>query len=493
MMQGKTPFVFFILFLFAAQLRATPDIRPGATISEAFQKVMQLKLEEAEEILTVQSIRDSDKCLAVYLLNYADFLRVFNSGDPAEWERYKQSSFSRLKQISQIAGSQYFYYSLWNIHLQDAILRIKFGESVRAARSFYRFQRSLQEGIRAYPDFFLNLQGIAFHEILTGLVPEGYSSLVRLLGIQGSLDRGLQALDMYASLVSRMPGFREEASLLRWLMKIYVQGRAEEVVREIEGTEEFLNMKSPGTVIYAIASMKSGQSEKALIVLEAYQPAAGEQEIHLMQLLYGEALLYKGSQKASSHLQEFLKSYKGQDYRKVAWHKLAMHYYLLGEQDLMEISIEGLLREGALLTDPDRQAYSEGRKLRDYHPVLLRSRLKFDGGYYQEAMEVLQEFAPEDEQQQTEFHYRMARIYHRMGDEDMAIAQYMRVIEEGNALKNYFPAYSSLQLATIYRDRNQKERAVEFYHMALRLNRGEYKRTIDWEVNRNLRQLTRDM
>lgn len=490
MMQGNTPFIFFILLLFAVHLQATPDIRPGAPISEAFQKVLQLKLDEAEEILTVHLIRESDKCLAVYLLNYADFLRVFNSGDPVEWEQYKLSSSSRLKQISLASEDRYLYYSLWNIHLQDAILRIKFGEPARAALSFYRFQKSLQEGIRIYPDFYMNLQGLAFYEILTGLVPEGYSSLVRLLGINGSLDRGLQTFEMYARLVRGIPGFKEEADLFRWLIMMHFQSKAKDVVREIEGRDGFLNMEIPVNLIFVIASMKSGQSEKALTVLETYQPAGGEQEIYVMHLLHGEALLYKGSERAASQLQEFLEKYKGHDYRKVAWHKLAMHYYLRGEEDLMEISLKGLLRDGALLTDPDRQAYSELSKLRDYHPLLLKSRLKFDGGYYQKAMEVLQGFAPVHEHQGIEYEYRMARILHRTGNEDEAIAKYMEVIKIGNAGKHYFPAYSSLQIATIYRDRKEGKQAAEFYHLALRLNRGEYKRTIDWEARRNLRQLT---
>lgn len=455
----------------------------------AFQKLTRLELGATKEILSHFQRVQQDKPLTDYLLNYADFLEVFISGDSELWEQYKVNSAKRLKRISGYEINEYYYYSIWNIHLQNAFLRIKFGDNVRAGISIYNFYKVLEESVRLQPGNYLNLQGKAFFEIFFGLIPDEYLWFFRLAGIRGDYNKGIGYLDAYAKLVKKIPGFFEEARLFQLIVLLQLENKPEEVIRAIETRSDFSTIDSPSRFIYVLALIKTGEAEKSIDFLRSYRPEPLEYEIVLMRLLLGEVLLYRGEKGAGRHFEYFLQYYKGTDYRKVAWHKLAMYYLIENNPDNFRYCLKNLQTDGSLLIDPDKQAFSELNYLSEYHPALLKSRLRFDGGYYTQALAELSGFTPKGRRQELEFLYRMGRIYHRTGNLLNANVYYHKVIDADRGTGFYFAANSALLLAEMYADNKEKAKAAEYYRLALRLNQGEYKRSIDFQAKRGLRNL----
>jgi hypothetical protein len=455
----------------------------------AFQKLTRLELGATKEILSHFQRVQQDKPLTDYLLNYADFLEVFISGDAELWEEYKINSAKRLKRIAGYEIDEYYYYSIWNIHLHNAFLRVKFGDNIRAGISIYNFYKVLEESVTSQPENFLNLQGKAFFEIFFGMIPNEYLWFFRLAGFRGDYNKGIEYLDTYANLVRKVPGFFEEARLFQLIVLLQLENKPEEVVKEIENRKDFNTMDSPSRFLYALSLIKTGNSEKSIHILRTYRPEPLEYEIVFMRLLLGEVLLYKGESGAGRHFEYFLQNYRGIDYRKSAWHRLAMYYLIDKNTENFRYCLKNLQTDGSLLIDPDKQAFSELNYLSDYHPALLKSRLRFDGGYYTQALAELSGFTPKGRRQELEFLYRMGRIYHKTGNLLNANVYYHKVIDADRGSGYYFAAYSALMLAEMYAFNNEESKAAEYFRLALRLNQGEYKRSIDFQSRRGLKRL----
>lgn len=455
----------------------------------AFQKLTRLELGATKEILSHFQRVQQDKPLTDYLLNYADFLEVFISGDTELWEEYRINSAKRLKRIAGYEKDEYYYYSIWNIHLHNAFLRVKFGDNIRAGISIYNFYKILEESVNSHPENFMNLQGKAFFEIFFGMIPNEYLWFFRLAGFRGDYQKGIEYLNTYASLVKKVPGFFEEARLFQLIVLLQLENKPEEVVKEIENRTDFNTIDSPSRFLYILSLIKTGNSEKSIHVLRSYRPEPLEYEIVFMRFLLGEVLLYRGETGAGRHFEYFLQNYKGIDYRKSAWHRLAMYYLIEKNTENFRYCLKNLQTDGSLLIDPDKQAFSELSYLPDYHPALLKSRLRFDGGYYTQALTELSGFNPKGRRQELEFLYRMGRIYHKTDNLLNANVYYHKVIDADRGSGYYFAANSALMLAEIYASNNEETKAAEYFRLALRLNQGEYKRSIDFQSRRGLKKL----
>lgn len=482
----KTLSLFF--FLSFGLLNISSGQAPAQLV--AFQKLTRLELAATIEILNNFQRINPDKPLSEFLLNYAEFLEVFVSGDEELWEQYKTNASRRLKRISSFEKDEYYYYAIWNLHLQNAILRIRFGDNIRAGISMYGFYRALEEGVTLQPQNNLNLQGRAVFDIFFGMVPQDFLWLFRLAGIKGDYERGIRFLDAYAERVKRIPGFAEEARFIRLAVALQLENKPYKVIQLIEERNDFKTIDSPSRFLYALALLNTGQSAKVIDVLNQYRPLYPEYEIVFMRLLLGEAMLYRGEKRAGRHFEYFLQNYQGSDYRKVAWHKLALFYLMEENGDNFQYCLRNLQTDGSLLTDPDRQAFAELNYLADYHPALLKSRLRFDGGLYTEALAELSGFTPRGRRQQIEYLYRLGRIHHKMGNILNANVYYHKVMEADWGSGYYFSANSALMLAQIYLENNENTKAEEYYRLALRLNQGEYKRSIDFRAKRGLKQLS---
>lgn len=455
----------------------------------AFERIIGFELNSGREILHIYSNRNPREPLTEYLLNYADFLEVFLSGDNTLWKEYKSNSARRLKDMEYYKNGDYYYYSIWNMHLHNAILRIKFGDYIRAGVSIYHFYKTLQDAISLQPDNNLNFQGKAVLELFFALIPEDYLWAFRLAGFKGDYERGIGFLNYYAVSVQKIPGFSQESFLVNLLVKLQLEDNPSGMIEKIEKRNEIQKLSSPLKYIYALALIKSGQSELAYRELLTYRPDSLENEIPFMYLLLGETMLYKGEKNADEHFKHFLNTYKGNDYRKVAWQKLAMYYLIENDRLNFDMALKNLESDGTLLTDPDRQAFHEKNYLPDYHPDLLRSRLRFDGGYYEEALSIIDGFQFKTKRQELEYLYRLGRINHKLGNLLNANVYYHKTIDADKGSGYYFAAFSALMLADMYAEKNEYYKAEDYYRLALRLNRGEYKRSIDFQIRRGLRKL----
>jgi tetratricopeptide (TPR) repeat protein len=185
---------------------------------------------------------------------------------------------------------------------------------------------------------------------------------------------------------------------------------------------------------------------------------------------------------AHVYLERFIQRFKGRFYVKDALEKLSWCYYLQGNDQRAAACREMILRKGGTDADADKQALKAARSGKWPDKILLRARLLSDGGYYPEALQLLQgrkeaEFSSPEEK--CELAYRLGRIYDGLGRRDEAITAYLATLRTGEHLKEYFAARAALQIGYIYEQRGDKAHAIAYFQKCLGLKDHDYKNSLD--------------
>ena len=159
------------------------------------------------------------------------------------------------------------------------------------------------------------------------------------------------------------------------------------------------------------------------------------------------------------------------------------------EQDVYRANV---LNMGSLNTGTDKYAYQ--RINHNYKPniTLFKSRILFDGGYYEQSLEVLashglSSFATLEEE--SEYLYRQARNYQELSKADLAIEYFKRVVFLEEAEQFYFWGNSLLNMGHIFAQKGDIDNARRSFQRALKYKGEEYKNSIKMEARAGLRML----
>jgi tetratricopeptide (TPR) repeat protein len=185
---------------------------------------------------------------------------------------------------------------------------------------------------------------------------------------------------------------------------------------------------------------------------------------------------------AAFYLEKFLKEFKGKSFVKDACQKLSWVYYLKGDMKTAEATRKKLLLTGSLDNDPDKKAQKDAKSGSWPNTELLKARLLSDGGYHQDALNMLRGKSRTDfrkTEEQLEFVYRLGRIYDDLKQDNSALQYYQQAIQLGEKRSEYFAARASLQAGLIYERQGNKAMAIKFYEKCLDMEDHEYKDSID--------------
>ena len=92
------------------------------------------------------------------------------------------------------SNSPWYLYSQAEINLQWAANRLKFGEYFTAAFEINKAYRLIQENNKLYPDFIPNKKSLGLLYTLIGSVPEQYSWILSIIGMEGNIKTGLNLM-----------------------------------------------------------------------------------------------------------------------------------------------------------------------------------------------------------------------------------------------------------------------------------------------------------
>ena len=440
---------------------------------KAYTLVYSLRVDECLTMVRLQSIAQPDNRIWTYLEDYAEFMRIFVQEDLRKIPEFMTASANRLDKLSEIPESNPLaLMTQGQLLLHQCALHLQQGEFIQAATDINKAFKLLRKNQKLFPDDKGNLRLYASLKVAFGAVPDQYRWLISIVtSLSGTIEEGLG--DLYGILSTSTPQnniYFRETVLFTALAEGRLNnhpGKALQVLRTHVGTQPDSRLMQ-----YLMANLliANGQNDEAIKVLMVDIPAPGVVSVPFLHFMTGECKLFRGDQDADAHFKKFLAEHKGKHFIKEAHQKMAWDALLKGNRPGYFHHMQQILIKGSNTTDEDKQAMTEAETHATPHPILLRSRLYYDGGYYEKALEELKESVYNTLSQHAhrlEFLYRKGRILQARQSYPEALHYLSLAISSGQYERYYFACSAALQSGIIHETLGNKGLAAQYYRMCL--------------------------
>lgn len=489
---GLNPVFLFALFAIPALTHAQDFVwTPG--LLRAYADLQKLRVQSAKQQLESEAETNG---IRLFLDNYVDMLTLVSSDDEQAFASLDDREDDRLDALKKLDdGSPWKRVIQAEIRLHWAFVKLKFGKEMSASWDVIRAYKLLVENQKRFPTFLPTYKSLGTLHIMIGSVPDNYVWVANLLGLHGNIKQGQQELQR----AQQDPIFQLESQLIDLMVRAYVlkftDADEQALQRLISEHPDNLLLHFFGATI----EQKNGRSEQALTYLKSRPVDKSYIQLPIIENILGDIFLQKSQYRLSAtHFQQFLTSYKGQNYLKDTYYKLFLCHWLTNEPDaksrplLQKVTTVG---KTAVESDKAAQKFAEAYLKKDLSPnykVLMRARIASDGGFTDSALAYLRPYAEVKfpiTAEKAEYNYRMGRIYQRRDEPDSAIPYLNRALTLSEPDQLSFGATAALQLGYIYQQKNDRTSARSFFQKALSFKRHEYKNSVDNKARAALSQL----
>lgn len=465
---------------------------------KAYKEIMSLKFDQAEEYLKIEKEIFPKNVYPHYLENYIDFLKVFISEDEEIFDTVEKNKLNRLKIIETLPDSSpYRNYLLANVNLQWAFARLKFKEYFSAAIELNRAYHLIEENTERFPDFYPNKITHGVIKIMVGLVPEKYNWILSIISIEGSVEEGTDELYevlQISELDTNYAYLQEETIFYLGFIELNINP---DKTKSILLLEEILPL-ADSSLLFAYMGVniltKTGQNEKAAVLFGKIQNRDGYYPFYYLDYINAEFHLKNlETDNARKLYSKFLKNFKGKNYIKDAWRKIAWTYLLEGNKEGYKHILSNVGTQGYADIGKDKEAQKEYDLGEIPNIDLLKARLLFDGNYLAEADSILKNINDKgfSFDQKLEKTYRFARIKHQSNEFVDAKSLYKSVIINSELTENYFPANSALKLGEIYETEDSSGMAYYYYQKCTEMDFNQFENSIKAKAKEGMRRVER--
>lgn len=470
-------------------IRAGKVFEFNSTCQQAYLELTKLKLSSGSVLLEKAKQQNPDNLIPVYLDNYIDLVTLFFNEERTEWATKKPILEARIKALEEgDNNSPYYRYCLSTLYLQRAFIGIKFGETWRASWDARKAFLLIKENKKQFPTFSPNDLVYGGLQTVISTLPAGYSFLAGFVGLSGSLQEGMKLVrgfvngsDPYEKLMSN------EGIFIYCYLMYHIENKKPETFAYIEKRKPDLVNNHLLCYMGANLAITDKRLDMAKNLILGRNTESAYTDLPIWDYSMGYIKLYHlETKEAILYLEKYLNRFKGRFYIKDTYLKLAWCHYLLGDMNTAEAERANILKYGATDTDADKQALKDAKSGKWPNIILLKARLLFDGGYYQESLALLNQksvaqFSVAEEK--LEYYYRLGRIYDETKKETEALKYYETAYQLGLGSKEYYAARAALQTGEIYERQNKKKLAITYYQKCLDLKDHEYKNSLDQRAN----------
>ena len=372
------------------------------------------------------------------------------------------------------------------MNLQWAFARLKFRQYFSAAIEINRAYRLLTDNTHTFPDFVPDDLSLGVLHVLIGMVPDQYNWMLRLISMEGNIEQGKNEIYTVLQKSLQYPKYEYlKPEALFYLSFIELNLSPDQ--KRMNQLMNYLDQMSRDNLLMAFLKlnilMRHGENEQALAFLKSLDSLNRKEDFYpfyYLNYLEGECYLRKLKPEAEKYYLNFLHHFKGVNYRKDAWRKCAWTSLIKGDTLKYFQFLDSLKSDGNTDVDGDKSAQAEAERKVLPNIPLLQSRLLFDGGYFQQAKQILLEMdtialKADDKLERL---YRFGRIEHALRQWTQAKYFYNRSIVSGKGSPRYFAANAALNMGRIYEQEDSLKQAKTYYNLCLKLDFQEYKNSI---------------
>jgi tetratricopeptide (TPR) repeat protein len=485
--------IFICIILMPKRSSSTPYIYSySANCAHAYKAYLSLKPDEGDAFIRKEIVANPYNLMATYIADYGDFLTLLFTGDPYQRRQRAAHEEERLDRLEKGSDNDpWKRLTLAGVHLHWALLRVRFGEQLKAATSFRHSYLLLKENAKQFPAFAPNAVLYGTEEAIAGTIPDQYNWLMAIFGMKGNLARGMARLGAYLKTnTSTDAPLHEEAVIYDVYTRFYL-GSAQPAVWQIVSNDATFDTR--GNLLHAFVranlalSYRKADVAVSTLLVAAATPGVGAYTIFDYEM--GCAQLMRLEPSCTVFLERFAAHNPGKLFTKDALQKAALAYYLKGDKPKAEALRMAVLSQGSLNNDADKQAQRFAKKGKWPHPLLLTAKLLIDGGYSAQALTKLRStsaLAFTDIADRLEYDFRLGRALEETNDAASAVQAYQRVINGGQDKPEYFAARAALQMGSIYEKRGQIADARRYYELCLSMHNHDFQASIDQQAKAGL-------
>lgn len=481
-----------IIFLLFATLGLKAHFVFDDHNKEAYNDLLCLKLEKAQKLTNHSLSISPNNGISLYLNAYIATIKLFLDDNQAQYESQLKTQdqledkFKHLKE-----ESPYKMFLLAEHKLHWAMLKMKFGDELSGALDLREAYKMLESNIAKYPNFKPNYKSMGVLHILVGTVPSNYRWIVNIVGMTGSIPQGCKELKMC---IDDHNEFSLEAELYRLLIDAYILKRQKESIQELKNLYRKHYDNLTLALVLASSMLHNQLSSEAYMILQS-RPASEDYyktnvatkmlgDCYFFDLKYAEAIIC---------YQSFLKTYKGENYKKdINFKFFLMEWFQKGTQN--QVILNKVLNEGNTVFEVDKHALRFATDIKLQNIQLTKARVLFDGGFFERSEHVLESIKPTDlptNLLKQEYCYRKGRVYSSVGKTNQAIEAYKKAVSYHNVATNaYYAPNACLQLGYLYLDRYDYVNAKIYFKKSINDYSGhEYESSIESKARLALKEL----
>ncbi|HEY4323262.1 MAG TPA: tetratricopeptide repeat protein [Mucilaginibacter sp.] len=484
------------LFFITCQLSARANFNFNANCIDAYKAAFGFRINEARLLVQKERQQNPQNGIIALLDNYIDYFSLLASENKADYERLKDKKSDRISLLEDNdKNSPYYLFCQAEIYLQWGQLKGRFGDYFSSSMDIKKAYNLLKENTEKYPDFLPNQKSLGLINVIFGAIPSNLKSISRFLGMTGNVQAGIKQLeDLKVALPKTKYSFyKDEVIFFLCNIDIDILHNQNNYAKLIPYLSAMDNNSLLKVYLQGYAAYKTGHNDEAIAFLESAPKSNQYIDAPSIPYLLGNAKLNRMDTDARVYLSEYIKDYKGTNYIKDSYLKLAYYYLLQNDIEKYLYYIKLVKSKGYADNEKDKQALREAN---DEKPDidLLKTRLYFDGGYYGKALTQIENKDVNNFRllrDKTEFYYRLGRIYDKTGKFNDAVTNYQKAINLGKTTKYYFAANAALRAGNIFEQKKDFDKAAYYYNQALSMKDHEYQSSIDNEAKEGLKRINK--
>jgi len=468
--RGKIILLSSVFCLLLISSKANFDFNENCQM--AMRGALDLRLKDARLLIAAEKELHPDNGYTIYLEHYCESIELIATEDIAVYERLIDSYSDRMNALEKLDdGTPVSRWLQAEMLFQTGLAQLKFGTRINGATKILSSYERIREHRRKYPQFYQNQKLTGVFNIILDNVPSFLQWAADLFGYSGDSTLGLFQLQDYADKSKNIPGFAEDAMIMVNLG--FLLARQEEDAFEwLSNQEQEMMNLTLARYLYANAASFVYRNDLAIKTLSEIDKTKLQVNFYAFPYSLGRAKLNHLEKDANVYLEDFLNNYPVLDYKKATCNRLAFYYLIEGNTDKYEEYKQMVLTVGQDLRDRDQEAIYESTDPLIPHVSLLKARLLCDGGYFGEALEMLETInlsSLENKAYLLEYYYRKGRIFQLQGQSDQAITELSRAYQEGKSDPFTFATRAALYLGKIYEEKKDYSTAYQWYQKCLEI------------------------
>lgn len=485
---------FQLLFLCAAFSQTATFSFTKETVV-VMEHITSLKLAKAKSVLAEEKMKAPQNIALDYLSDCIDYYSLITDPDPAVYntlEKYKSARLNRIQKLP--VSSPYKLYAESEIHLHWSILKLNKGDFLSGALELREAYQLLEKNNALFPTFLPTKKSLGFVKAILGTLPENYAWILNIVGLKGNYNEGLKLIQQYLN-QKKFPDEqlldKQQADYYFTLLNFYF-GNKQTAWEYCEPLTRDYSTNVLSCHLRSFIASRTAHTDEAILVITKRPKGNEYASFDELDLTMGYAKLNRLDDDGAIFLKKYVTFSHVSGQKKDAYRRLAWHQLLNGDTVKYVVYKHLSYKQNAAKEDEDKIADKDLAAGIYPNKTVLKARLLFDGGYYEQAEHVIAEVKLAKLQgnyQAAEYYYRYGRIMQEQKKYTKAIEYFTNSIRLAQPTDYYMAPYSALQIAYINQKLGYTQTAKYYFDKAMAYKNYESKNYIHQKAKLALQEI----